>query len=716
MLTWWHSLRQMVTGTQLPWIILWLGLATLIVGLIVLTRTSWGQSHPLRKCAALSLLVHLLLAAYATTVQIVTAGTPEGHSDRGAIKFTLVEGTADAADPGTSTVGQPIWNNLPTGLISALPVANLTRPSVADPNDPGPQPQLTREALAAPGAPGLLSKPVLDPIRPDSGPSAISQAQHTTTVAAAPIDAPAPISPQPAANVVQPNATADRQPLTTGPAAASGPPDGPHGAGQPLVQVPGPEALAPIPTAAGDGSSVHIASTVDPQAHPAPVAMTPVSLPAGTPPMPQALPLGPPSPSASRIDVATSGSPASGSTASGAASHGATSGNSPGGDSSLLIVPSAATGGSGVRVPSSPVRPPDIYKDRTASDRPAILQRHGGSPETEAAVQAALAWLAAHQESDGHWDAEKYGAGREQSVQGHERGGAGAKANMAVTGLSILALQGSGSTHREGPYARNVQHGLEYLLNSQGADGNLGGHADLYAFMYSHGMATFALSEAYAMTHDRRLEQPLRAAIGYTLAAQHPTTGGWRYQPQETGDTSQLGWQLMSLKSAELAGLPMPQQTRDGVVRFLTSVASGTHGGLASYRPGEMPSRSMTAEALVCRQFLGMARDNPAANEAGDYLLGALPSKDQVNLYYWYYGTLGMYQLQGDYWRQWNEALQSALVRTQNGEGELAGSWDPVCIWGGYGGRIYSTSMSALCLEVYYRFLPLYKGRTDAGK
>ena len=88
-----------------------------------------------------------------------------------------------------------------------------------------------------------------------------------------------------------------------------------------------------------------------------------------------------------------------------------------------------------------------------------------------------------------------------------------------------------------------------------------------------------------------------------------------------------------------------------------------------------------------------------------------------MNLYYWYYGTLSMYQLQGDYWRQWNEALQSALVRTQNGAGDLAGKqWDPVCIWGGYGGRIYSTSMSALCLEVYYRFLPLYKGKTEAGK
>ena len=363
----------------------------------------------------------------------------------------------------------------------------------------------------------------------------------------------------------------------------------------------------------------------------------------------------------------------------------------------------------------APAAPPDIYKDRTAADRAGVLHRRGGSPETEAAVQAALHWLATHQEADGHWDAAKYGAGQEYSVLGQDRGGAGAKAYTAVTGLSLLAFQANGNTHATGPYAKNVQHGLEYLLKVQAADGNLGGQAETYAFMYSHGMATFAMSEAYAMTHDKRLEQPLRRAIAYTIAAQHPTTGGWRYQQRETGDTSQLGWQLMALKSAELAGLPMPQAMRDGAIRFLKSVASGPHAGLASYRPGEQPSRTMTAEALVCRQFLGMARDNPSADEAGDALLGELPSKGKVNLYYWYYGTLGMYQLQGDYWQRWNEALQAALVGQQATDGDSAGSWDPVCIWGGYGGRVYSTAMSALCLEVYYRFLPLYNGHDGAA-
>ena len=54
----------------------------------------------------------------------------------------------------------------------------------------------------------------------------------------------------------------------------------------------------------------------------------------------------------------------------------------------------------------------------------------------------------------------------------------------------------------------------------------------------------------------------------------------------------------------------------------------------------------MTAEALVCWQFLGLDREHPACNEAGDSLMANLPGDGAYNLYYWYYATLGMYQLQ----------------------------------------------------------------------
>ena len=128
----------------------------------------------------------------------------------------------------------------------------------------------------------------------------------------------------------------------------------------------------------------------------------------------------------------------------------------------------------------------------------------------------------------------------------------------------------------------------------------------------------------------------------------------------------------------------------------MKSVSLGQYGGKASYRPGERPSTTMTAEALVCRQFLGMAKENPATDEAADYLLTQPPTSQRINLYYWYYGTLGMYQLQDDRWQRWNTAIQTTLISRQRTDDELAGSWDPECVWGGYGGRVYSTALSAL--------------------
>jgi hypothetical protein len=363
----------------------------------------------------------------------------------------------------------------------------------------------------------------------------------------------------------------------------------------------------------------------------------------------------------------------------------------------------------GPAIVTGPSSVPDPYRLRVAPNRESVVQSHGGTSETEAAVKGALRWLADNQSADGRWDPRLHGAGRDNNVLGKNRQNAGSRADTAMTGLALLSFLGSGHTHVEGPYREDVRRGLEFLMLAQLPDGNLGGQAAPFEFMYCHAMATCALSEAYGMTHDERLRDSVRRAIGYTLAAQDPKGGGWRYKPGDAGDTSQLGWQLMSLKSAELAGISVPPNTRQGIIRYLQSVSSGNAGGLASYRPGEPATRSMTAEALVCWQFLGLPRQHPACNEAGDFLMGELPGEGTYNLYYWYYATLSTYQLQGTYWRRWNEAVRNELVRRQNRTGALAGSWDTDDLWGGYGGRVYTTAMATLMLEVYYRFLPIYR-------
>ena len=63
--------------------------------------------------------------------------------------------------------------------------------------------------------------------------------------------------------------------------------------------------------------------------------------------------------------------------------------------------------------------------------------------------------------------------------------------------------------------------------------------------------------------------------------------------------------------------------------------------------------------------------------------------------------------------------MRRTLIDTQCKEGCAAGSWDPDMptkdIWGDIGGRLMMTSLSALTLEVYYRYLPLYKLDKEAA-
>jgi hypothetical protein len=357
------------------------------------------------------------------------------------------------------------------------------------------------------------------------------------------------------------------------------------------------------------------------------------------------------------------------------------------------------------------------YSLRNAPGRPGLIAGLGGSAETEAAVSSALAWLAAAQSKDGRWDANRYGAGREEMVLGQNRGGAGRSADTGVSALAILSFLGAGHTHLQGEYRDTVRRGLDFLLRSQATDGSIFGGATQYAQMYCHSMATFALAEAEAMTGDRRLDAAVMKSVNFSLRAQDSKTGSWRYRPSDSpGDTSQLGWQMMALASAERAGVAVPTNAWVRIDQFLKSVRRGTKGGLASYMPVSPTTTSMTAEALYCRLLLnemsGIGMAEASAVEATERLLAELPDDTHVNLYCWYYATLALHHRHqaNDQataaWNKWNEALSAALMSAQVADGDEAGSWNTNTTWGGYGGRVYTTAMAAMCLEVYYRYAP----------
>jgi hypothetical protein len=633
---------------QSLWVALWVGLGVFTLVLIGLLHTRLGSSKPIQKCTILAIWFHLLLLIYASSIQVV----PERLG--GGIQVTInlsAGGDGEKSSKSTKSDTLPSPKALPSSLSAPkvkllAPTAPAPRLDTASKSAPAPVAKLSSAIQASP-APSAVPKTSALPKPPTASPAQLDVPKPNT------IAKPAETTPR-VAKLEVPKPLAAAPPMTSQPAAAR------SAAADKLVAVPKPPELSNLP------------SPPEPAALPKP---TEVAKPQATTSTPlQPLTPIPPAAAAAQLTPLA-----------------------------VAAVPQA------VRRPAElKYHTPELYRQRLAADKAKIVAAHGGSAKTEAAVNAALKWLAANQEPDGRWNPRRFGAGQESEALGHNRGGAGGKADAGITGLALLALLGAGHTHERGDYKQTVAGALQFIIDTQHPNGNLGGDAEPFAFMYCHGMACLALSEALAMTGDERLKEPVRKAINYTITSQNRVTGGWRYRPQESGDLSQLGWQLMALKSAELGGIATPKETRDGMTRFLQGVSSGTHGGLASYRAGERVSRPMTAEGLVCKQFLGMPRQNPAGDEAGDYLLGELPGTAQSNYYYWYYGTLSMYQLQGPHWEKWNAALATQLVRTQVDRGEHSGSWEPDDLWGSYGGRVYSTALATLCLEVYYRYLPLY--------
>ena len=98
------------------------------------------------------------------------------------------------------------------------------------------------------------------------------------------------------------------------------------------------------------------------------------------------------------------------------------------------------------------------------------------------------------------------------------------EADTALTGLSLLAYLGAGYTHVDGKYAETVGQGLEFLRRSQKPDGDLRGPSQAVG-MYCHAMATLALCEAYALTGDPELRDPVERAVGFLVrsrAARRP--------------------------------------------------------------------------------------------------------------------------------------------------------------------------------------------------
>jgi hypothetical protein len=359
------------------------------------------------------------------------------------------------------------------------------------------------------------------------------------------------------------------------------------------------------------------------------------------------------------------------------------------------------------------------FGGRGSGSRKAMLGSGGGTKQSERAVAAALNWLARHQLSNGSWSISGYKTRcKDATCTGPGRAG---ERLTAATALALLPFLAAGQTHEsKGPYRRTIASGIQFLINTQKPNGDLrmGGQ------MYDHGLAAIALCECYGMSNEKNVRAAAQLALNFIMDSQDADGGGWRYEPHQAGDTSVVGWQLMALKSGQMAYLNTNPATFEKAKAFLKSVSFGGYSsGRFTYMPGGMVAtgdQATTAIALLCHQYMGMPKTDPAMVEGTSYLMQNLPDAAGTrNLYYWYYATQVLHNQPGSNWDTWNRKMRRLLIDTQSKDGCASGSWSPDSPvrdqYGDAGGRLMMTSLSALTLEVYYRYLPLYKLDRESG-
>ena len=151
------------------------------------------------------------------------------------------------------------------------------------------------------------------------------------------------------------------------------------------------------------------------------------------------------------------------------------------------------------------------FEGRTQKERARLVSERGGTPESENAVELALAWLAEHQRLDGSWRLDHVHGSCDCRHPGKTATSTGA------TALGLLPFLGAGYTHEQGKYQKVVEEGLYYLTGRM-IETRHGG--DLQeGTMYAHGLATLAICEAYAMTGDPELESYAQKAVDFIVHA-----------------------------------------------------------------------------------------------------------------------------------------------------------------------------------------------------
>ena len=341
------------------------------------------------------------------------------------------------------------------------------------------------------------------------------------------------------------------------------------------------------------------------------------------------------------------------------------------------------------------------------------------TPASERALQKGLEWLARNQGPEGNWNSN----------------------DLGLVGMGALAFLSAGYLPGRGRYGNTVQRALNFVTRNAKPSGLLN-ISNAQRDMYNHGLAAFALGQAYGMTNDKALSNVLDKSLKLISNTQ-AEDGGWDYRARRQGrghDLSLVVMQAKALRGAMDSGLEVsPEVVGSAIqsVRMYYKSRSGKNGlsnpkaamleaGQFTYSGGH-GTLAMAACGVVCLQEFGQYADwrigknldviqaAIGRDSAPGSRNGKLPCEDAYTLYY---VGQALYQVGGKRWRESYPRLRDYLVASQMlnaGESAQDGLWRDHKRVGGQPGDLYGTAVACFVLAMPNRYLPiLQEGKIDS--
>lgn len=321
------------------------------------------------------------------------------------------------------------------------------------------------------------------------------------------------------------------------------------------------------------------------------------------------------------------------------------------------------------------------------------------TPDTQAAIDRGLAFLARSQHDDGSF--------------GPFAGGS----SVGITALAGLALMAGGNQPGRGRYARAVSKAVDFVLSTAAGPtpgllslpeaGGFRGQGQQSA--YSHGFGALFLAEVSGMMPDparqRAVKTTLEQAVAYTVEARN-REGGWRYRPREDADVSVTVAQMMALRAARNAGVFVRKAVVDAGAEYIKGLQTADGGFSYMKRPSGFSQFARSAAAVVGLYSAGVY--SGAEVERGlRYVQQFLPVRQfsyrEIPPHHFFYGhyyaALAMWTAGGEYWTQWFPAIRDELLgRARQGGGTWADDTN---------GAAYATAMSLIILQLPNNYLPI---------